>query len=60
MGGRRGAVNNKPPIDEAHRRRENEALMERLLPIAAEVKANMPSDVTSDHSWLYAEDGLPA
>ena len=53
-------MNNTPPTDEAHRLREKEALMERLLTIAGEIKANMPDDVTFDHGWLYGEDGLPS
>jgi len=40
--------------------RERAALPERLWAIAAEIKANMPDDVTSDHSWLYDDEtGLP-
>ncbi|MGD0108132.1 MAG: hypothetical protein ABSC06_29475 [Rhodopila sp.] len=54
-----GAPDKNEP-DEAQRLREKEALMERLLMIAAGIKANMPGDVTSDHGWLYGEDGLPA
>jgi antitoxin VapB len=47
-------------VAEEERLRERAALMERLLAIAAEIKANMPDDVTSDHSWLYDDEtGLP-
>jgi hypothetical protein len=37
------------------------SLLEDLWAIAAEIKANMPDDVMSDHGWLYDEEtGLPA
>ena len=50
-----------PSPDRARQRREKEVLRARLLAIAAEIKANMPDDVTSDHSWLYDDEtGLPA
>jgi antitoxin VapB len=40
--------------------RDKAALKARLLAIAAQIKANMPDDVTSDHDWLYDEEtGLP-
>jgi antitoxin VapB len=49
-----------PPIDEAERVQKKQALMDRLWAIAAEIKANMPDDVTSDHNWLYDDEtGLP-
>ena len=36
------------------------ALEEELWALAGEIKAAMPDDVTSDHSWLYDnETGLP-
>jgi antitoxin VapB len=42
------------------RRRDKAALEEKLWSIAGEIKANMPDDVTSDHSWLYDDEtGLP-
>jgi hypothetical protein len=40
-----------------HDRRAQKA---QLLKIAREIKANLPDDMTSDHSWLYDhEAGLP-
>ena len=47
-------------LDREERLRDKAALKERLLAIAAQIKANMPDDVTSDHDWLYDEEtGLP-
>ena len=47
-------------LDREQRLRDQAALEEKLWAIAGEIKANMPDDVTSDHSWLYDEDtGLP-
>ena len=35
-------------------------LKAQLLKIACEIKANLPDDMTSDHSWLYDDEtGLP-
>jgi antitoxin VapB len=40
--------------------RDRDALEEELWKMAGEIKANMPDDVTSDHSWLYDDEtGLP-
>jgi antitoxin VapB len=47
-------------LDREERLRERAALEEKLWAIAGEIKANMPPDVTSDHSWLYDDEtGLP-
>jgi antitoxin VapB len=47
-------------LDREERLRERAALEEKLWAIAGEISANMPQDVTSDHSWLYDnETGLP-
>jgi antitoxin VapB len=47
-------------LDQQERLRDRDALEEELWAIAGEIKANMPDDVTSDHSWLYDnETGLP-
>jgi hypothetical protein len=32
----------------------------RMMAAAQEIRAHVPASVTSDHSWLYDEDGLPA
>jgi antitoxin VapB len=47
-------------LDREQRLRDKAALKADLLAIAADIKANMPGDVTSDHSWLYDDEtGLP-
>ncbi len=56
-------MNETPVLPEAHdetRRREGAEKLCRPSQIAAEVKANMPDEVTSDQSWLHdAQTGLP-
>jgi antitoxin VapB len=50
----------KTELDREQRLRDKAALEEKLWSIAAEIKANMPADVTSDHGWLYDDEtGLP-
>jgi antitoxin VapB len=47
-------------LDREEKIRDKTALKAKLLAIAADIKANMPNDVTSDHDWLYDEQtGLP-
>ncbi|MEA2790209.1 MAG: antitoxin VapB [Acetobacteraceae bacterium] len=47
-------------LDREQRQRDKVALEEKLWSIAGQIKANMPADVTSDHSWLYDDEtGLP-
>jgi antitoxin VapB len=47
-------------LDRAERLRDQNALEEKLWSIAGDIKANMPPEVTSDHSWLYDDEtGLP-
>jgi antitoxin VapB len=47
-------------LDREQRLRGKAALRARLLALADEISANMPPDVTSDHSWLYDDEtGLP-
>lgn len=38
---------------------EREARLARILERARALRATLPADVTSDHSWLYDEHGLP-
>jgi antitoxin VapB len=48
------------PKSEAERLRDRADLKARLLLIADQIAANIPDDVTSDHSWLYDDEtGLP-
>jgi hypothetical protein len=44
--------------DDASRAKEEKA--RRMLALAAEIRAHMQEPVSSDHGWLYGEDGLPA
>ena len=47
-------------LEREQRLHDKAALRARLLELADKISANMPSDVTSDHSWLYDEEtGLP-
>jgi antitoxin VapB len=47
-------------LEREERLRDRAALEEKLWALAGQIKANMPDDVTSDHSWLYDEEtGLP-
>lgn len=41
------------------RERDKAAKLRRLRELAAEIRAHMQEPVSSDHSWLYDEDGLP-
>jgi hypothetical protein len=48
------------PADDAGRVGEREVRLVRLRAIAAEIRADMPDDATSDHGWLYDDEtGLP-
>ena len=46
-------------VEQERRRQDKEVKGAELLTIAAEIKAHMQPGTTSDHSWLYDEDGLP-
>ncbi len=46
-------------VEREKRRRDRDAKIAELLAIAAEIKAHMQPGTTSDHSWLYDENGLP-
>jgi antitoxin VapB len=47
-------------LDREQRLRDKAALRTRLLALADEISADMPANVTSDHSWLYDDEtGLP-
>ena len=41
------------------REREKAAKMKRLRELTAEIRAHLTGPVSSDHSWLYDENGLP-
>jgi hypothetical protein len=38
---------------------ERQAKIAKLLALAAELRTHMKEPVSSDHSWLYDEDGFP-
>ena len=47
-------------LDREEKLRDKAALKARLLALADAISAEMPPDVTSDHSWLYDDEtGLP-
>lgn len=47
--------------DALERERTAKARFDRIMAIAAEVRSHMTEPLpTSDHSWLYGDDGLPA
>ncbi len=41
------------------RERELKERMDRLMTLAREIRAHMREPVSSDHNWLYDENGLP-
>lgn len=48
-------------VRRAHVQEMEFARRRRLLDeITSRVRAHLPADMTSDHSWLYDENGLPA
>jgi antitoxin VapB len=46
-------------LEREERARDRQAKIERIMALAAEIKAHMDPDATSDHSWIYDEDGFP-
>jgi hypothetical protein len=42
-----------------NRELERKAKVERIMAMAREIRAHMREPVSSDHSWLYDENGLP-
>ena len=49
--------------DEAPRRKLTEAERKQMIAdarkITAEIRAHLTKPISSDHGWLYGEDGLP-
>ena len=45
-------------LERQHRARDRQDRVDQVLTIAREIRAHLPATVTSDHSWLYDEDGL--
>jgi antitoxin VapB len=46
-------------LDREHKARDREERVRHLLEIAQEIRDHVEPGTTSDHSWLYGEDGLP-
>lgn len=46
-------------LEREKRARDRETRIQRIRMFAAEIKAHMDPDATSDHSWLYDENGFP-
>jgi antitoxin VapB len=46
-------------LDREQRKRDVEAKVARMLAAGREIRAHMKEPVSSDHSFLYGEDGLP-
>lgn len=46
-------------LERERRERDVAAKVADVLAIAKELKARVQPGTTSDHSWLYDEDGLP-
>ncbi len=42
------------------RERDVRERVDRMLALGREIRAHMTEPVSSDHSWLYDENGLPA
>ena len=53
-----GAVRQR--LDQERRARDKALRAARMLEDAAQIRAHMREPVSSDHSWLYGDDGLPA
>jgi len=47
-------------LERQERRRDIQARFDRVMEIAKEVRAHTREPVSSDTSWMYDEDGLPA
>ena len=47
-------------LERERQARDREARLRRVLALAAEIREHMEHPLpSSDHSWLYDEDGLP-
>lgn len=47
-------------LEQERRARDKAVRAARMLEDAAQIRAHMREPVSSDHSWLYGDDGLPA
>ena len=46
-------------LERERKARDIDAKVEQMMAIAREIRAHMREPVSSDHSWLYDENGLP-
>jgi len=47
-------------LEREEQSRDREARKRRIRDIAADIRARLPADMTSDHGWLYDDEtGLP-
>lgn len=46
-------------LERERKARDVEDRVARVMAIARDIRARLPASVTSDHSWLYDEDGMP-
>ncbi len=46
-------------LEREKRARDREAKIARIMAFAEEIKAHVDPSLTSDHSWLYDENGFP-
>jgi antitoxin VapB len=46
-------------LDRERASRAKEDKVKRMLALATEMRAHIREPASSDHSWLYGEDGLP-
>ncbi len=46
-------------LERQRKARDIEAKVERMMAAAREIRAHMREPVSSDHSFLYDDDGLP-
>jgi len=60
MGTQKDTNGEEPSLDNDRAAKDRAIRMVKLRALAAEIRANMHPDVTSDHDWLYDEEtGLP-
>ncbi len=47
-------------LDRERKERDREERVKRILALAQEIRDHVEPGTTSDHSWLYDENGFPA
>ena len=46
-------------LERERKSRDRQDRVDQVMAIAREIRAHLPDSVSSDHNWLYDEDGLP-